>query len=134
MPSFPKPVLVLAAALALGSTAAASATPPALSERTVMHAPTKSPIDVAGNHLHQGQRIRKGTALVRWKVTITDDTATPITISAPRGWTLGGLGLQDPGKLGFAVVGKYHRSYVKIRVFQIDPPAASAHIYALIKK
>ena len=68
------------ATLACAATAAA-AQAPTLGAPTTFKAGQATPVDIAGNHLHHGQTIRKGTRLLRWKVTMHGKSNARVTLS-----------------------------------------------------
>ncbi|MCA1679802.1 MAG: hypothetical protein LC777_13060, partial [Actinobacteria bacterium] len=82
---------------------ATSAQAPTLGPVTIIKAGQKTPIDVAGNNLHQGARIRKGSELRRWLVTMHGRSNANITLKCGPGAKHVGLGLQDGAKVLFAV-------------------------------
>ncbi|HWH10313.1 MAG TPA: hypothetical protein VG165_04245 [Solirubrobacteraceae bacterium] len=129
---------VAALALAPAATGAAAAPPPTLGPVTIITAGHRTPVDVAGNHLHQGATIREGTELRRWLVTMHGASNAAVTLSCgPRGTQIG-LALPDPSKVGLALAhgtGYYHET---IKVHFYTPPHVTAdgargHIYALCR-
>lgn len=131
------------AALALTAAAAApagalAAEAPTLGPPTIIPAGQKTPIDVGGNHLHQGDTIRRGTELVRWPVTMHGASKAPITLACPTGTIHTGLGLQEGSDVGFAVAkdSEYYRRTIDVRFYtapKVDPVGATGHVYALCR-
>jgi hypothetical protein len=125
------------ASLALAATAGA-AQAPTLGPVTIIKAGQKTPVDVAGNHLHAGATIRRGTELRRWPVTMHGASKATVTLSCGPGATQIGLALADNAKVAFAVAkgsSYYHRT---IKVYFYTAPHVSAagargHVYALCK-
>jgi hypothetical protein len=83
------------ASLAIAGTASAVQAP-TLGPLTVIKAGQKTPVDIGGNNLHQGTRIRKGTELRRWLVTMHGRSNANITLKCGPGAKHVGLGL--PGR------------------------------------
>jgi hypothetical protein len=108
---------------------------PILSQPTIRHAGQRSPVAVPGNHLHQGDTIRRGTQLVRWPVTLLGRSGF-VTLDCPRGTVHRGLALAEGSKISVTVArhSRYGHNLLKVR---IGPrPGASAtgttgSIYAL---
>jgi hypothetical protein len=127
---------VLASLAVAGPTTAAQA--PTLGPVTIIKAGQKTPIDVAGNNLLQGSRIRKGTELRRWLVTMHGRSNANITLKCGSGAKHVGLGLQDVAKVLFAVSkgsDYYHRT-IKVHFYprrNVDADGARASVYALCK-
>src|SRR4051794_32876159 len=75
-----------------GATSAAHAeprdgsTPPSVSAPTVFLPGETTPVDIGGNDLHAGDAIRKGTELLRFKVTLNGPSDTPVALRAPSGY------------------------------------------------
>jgi hypothetical protein len=129
--------LALVAALAAPSGALA-AEAPTLGPPTVIPAGQKTPIDVGGNNLHQGDTIRKGLELVRWPVTMHGASNAPITLTCPDGTIHSGLGVQEGSKVYFAVVkgSDYYGRTIKVRFYpgrNVAPNGARGHVYALCR-
>ena len=125
------------ASLAIAGTASA-AQAPTLGPLTIIKAGQKTPIDIGGNNLHQGARIRKGTELRRWLVTMHGRSNANITLKCGRGAKHVGLGLQEAAKVLFAVSkgsDYYHRT-IKVHFYprrNVDANGARASVYALCK-
>lgn len=108
---------------------------PALGLPTIRRAGQASPIDVAGNDLHRGDTIRRGTQLLRWSVSMLGRSNTYRTLSCPKGTVHRGLGAQEGAKV-FATLSpnsRYGRNALKVR-FSARPgagPAATGSVYAL---
>jgi hypothetical protein len=118
---------------------AVAASGPTLGPPTVLKAGQKTPVDVAGNHLHHGATIRKGTQLLRWKVTMHGASNARVTLSCPAGTKHVGLGSLDHPKIAFKVAkgsSYYHRT-IKVQYYagqaRVDLDGASGHTYALCK-
>jgi hypothetical protein len=130
------------AALALTTlaapTGALAAEPPTLGPPTIIPAGQTTPIDVGGNHLHQGNTIRPGTELVRWPVTMHGASEAPVTLTCPTGTIHSGLGLQEGSQVYFAVAkgSDYFKSSIDVRFYaapKVDPTVAQGHVYALCR-
>lgn len=125
------------ASLAVAGTATA-AQAPTLGPLTVIKAGQKTPIDVAGNHLHQGATIRKGTELRRWLVTMHGASNANVALKCGPGGKHIGLGLQEKAKVASAVSkgsSYYHRT-IKVHFYTrsgVDPNGAHSSVYALCK-
>jgi hypothetical protein len=117
---------------------ALAAEPPTLGPPTIIPAGQTTPIDVGGNHLHQGDTIRRGTQLVRWPVTMHGASRAPITLTCPDETIHTGLGLQEGTQVYFAVVkgSEYYGRTIKVRFYasrEADPDSAHGHVYALCR-
>jgi hypothetical protein len=145
-PTSPRRRAALSAGLALvvGALAltpgaqAASAAAPTIGEPTIIMAGHKTPVDIGGNHLHQGQKIRKGYELRRWAVTMHGRSNASVTLTCPAGTVHTGLGLQSGSKVAFAVAkdSGYYRRTIDVRFYaapKVDPDGAHGHVYALCK-
>jgi hypothetical protein len=125
------------ASLAVAGTATA-AQAPTLGPLTIIKAGQKTPIDVGGNHLHQGATIRKGTELRRWLVTMHGRSNANIALRCGPGGKHIGLGQQEGAKVSFAVSkgsDYYHRT-IKVHFYTrpgVDPNGAHSSVYALCK-
>jgi hypothetical protein len=133
-------LVVGALALAPGAKAASAgpATAPTIGEPTIIVAGQKTPVDIGGNHLHHGQKIRKGYELRRWAVTMHGRSNASVTLSCPAGTVHTGLGLQSGSKVAFAVAkgSGYYRRTIDVRFYaapKVDPDGAHGHVYALCK-
>ena len=129
--------VALTAALA-APTGALAAEAPTLGPPTIIPRGQKTPIDVAGNHLHQGDTIRKGLVLVRWPVTMHGLSAAPITLTCPQGTVHTGLGVQQGSQVYFGVVkgSDYYERTIDVRFYpgrDVDPNGAHGHAYALCR-
>jgi hypothetical protein len=108
---------------------------PAFSQPTIRKAGQRSPVDVAGNHLHQGDTIRRGTQLVRWPVTLLGRSGV-VTLDCPHGTVHRGLALPEGSKIS-ATLARYSRYGHNLLKVRVGPrPGASAigttgSIYAL---
>jgi hypothetical protein len=130
-------VLALTAAFAVPAGALA-AEAPTLGPPTIIPAGQPTPIDVAGNHLHQHDIIRKGNELVRWPVALHGNSKAPITLACPDGTFHNGLGLQEGSDVAFGVVkgSGYYLRTIDVRFYAIrnaDPKTATGHVYALCR-
>lgn len=131
-------VLALTAAFAVPA-AALAAEAPTLGPPTIIPAGQKTPIDVGGNHLHQHDIIRKGTALVRWPVTMHGKSKAVIALSCPTGMVHSGLGLQEGSDVAFGVAkggAGYFLRTIGVQFYtapKVDPNGASGHVYALCR-
>jgi hypothetical protein len=107
---------------------------PAIYEPVILKAGQRSPIDVAGNHLHRGDTIAKGTRLLRFPVLLRGNSRNSSTLECPRGTVDRGLGFQEGTKLEVIPFNKYgHR---RMRVHINSRPGVSAvgtkgSVYAL---
>jgi len=125
------------ASLAIAGTASA-AQAPTLGPVTIIKAGQTTPIDVAGNNLHQGAKIRKGTELRRWLVTMHGASNANVKLNCGPGAKHVGLGLQEGAKVFFAVSkgsSYYHRT-IKVHFYTrsgVDADGARASVYALCK-
>lgn len=109
---------------------------PAVGFPVIRKAGRRSPVDVAGNHLHQGDTIAKGTQLLRFPVVMRGKSKTPVTLFCPRGMVHKGLSFQEGAKLDahLAKNSRYGRN--TLRVSFHARPGVSANgtvgsIYAL---
>lgn len=128
---------LLTAALA-GPAGALAAGPPTLGPPTVIAAGQRSPIDVGGNHLHQGDAIARGTQLVRWAVTMHGANGDYNKLSCPASMVESGVGFQEGSQVYPAVLPGdrfYQRSLdVTFHVApKIDPTTAHGHVYLLCR-
>ena len=128
----------LVASFAITSTAVAAAQAPTLGPPTVIKAGQKSPVDIAGNRLHRGATIRKGTELRRWRVTMHGASNASVTLSCGPGARHIGLGANDPTKVAFALAkgSEYGHRTIKVRFHaapKVDAHGASASVFALCK-
>ena len=119
-------------------TGALAAESPTLGPPTIIPAGQTTPIDVGGNHLHQGDTIRRGTQLVRWPVTMHGASRAPITLTCPDGTIHTGLGLQEGTQVYFAVVkgSEYYGRTITVRFYaspKADANVAHGHVYALCR-
>jgi hypothetical protein len=126
-------------ALAGSATVVQAASAPTVSAPKVYNAGQKTPVDVAGNDLRAGDTIRKGTKLLRWKVTLNGANNRIVTLNAPAGYKHVGLAVNDGRQISFAVAkgATYYKSAIKVRVYAlggVDVDTASGHMYALVKQ
>jgi hypothetical protein len=126
------------AALACAGTAAA-AQAPTLGPPTTFKAGQTTPVDIGGNHLHHGQTIRKGTQLLRWKVTMHGASNARVTLTCPAGTKHVGLGTLDHPKITFKVAkgSSYNHRTIKVQYYAgragVKLDGATGHTYALCK-
>jgi hypothetical protein len=115
-----------------------TAGPPTLGPPTVIAAGQKSPIDVGGNHLRQGDTIARGTQLVRWAVTMHGASKAPVTLSCPGSLVESGFSQQEGSQI-YASTAKGSRFYertldVTFRAApKIDPSSAHGQVYLLCR-
>ena len=121
------------------ATGAAAAQTPTVGPVKVFKAGQKTPVDIAGNDLHRGATIRKGTRLLRWKVTMHGASNARVTLSCPAGTKHVGLGSLDHPKITFKVAkgSSYGHRTIKVQYYAgqagVDLDGASGHTYALCK-
>lgn len=133
----------IAAALTLTAACAApagalAAEAPTLGPPTIIPAGQQSPIDVAGNKLHQHDVIAKGTQLVRRLVSMNGVRNGPVTLTCPDGMIVSGVGMQEGSGIGFGFNGADEQFKSTLPVLleaapKVDPNAAVASIYALCR-
>lgn len=136
----PRKTLIAALLASLVCAASASAAQaPTVGPVKVFKAGQTTPVDIAGNHLHQGATIRKGTRLLRWKVTMHGASDARVTLSCPAGTKHVGLGTFDHPKIAFKVAkgsGYNHRT-IKVQYYAgrsgVNLDGATGHTYALCK-
>ncbi|MGI9098488.1 MAG: hypothetical protein ACR2H2_08365 [Solirubrobacteraceae bacterium] len=109
---------------------------PALGFPTIRKAGQRSPIDVAGNNLHQGDRIRRGTQLVRWPVTLRGPSNAYLTLSCPRATVHRGLGFREGSKISASLSknSRYGHNTLKVRFrprTNVSANETTGSIYAL---
>lgn len=90
---------------------------PALGLRAIRRAGQRSPVDVPGNHLHRGDRIRGGTLLLQWPVTLRGRSRAFVTLACPRGTVHRGLGFREGSKISASLSpnSRYGHSALKVR-------------------
>jgi hypothetical protein len=109
---------------------------PELGFPAIRKAGQTSPIDVAGNNLHQGDKIKRGTQLLRWGVTMRGASKTYLTLLCPKGTVHRGLGQQEGSKVSATLSpnSRYGHNTLKVR-FSARPgagaTAAKGSVYAL---
>ena len=132
-------ILVATALASLGvAGTAGAAQAPTVGPVAIIKAGQKTPIDIGGNHLHQGATIRKGTELRRWLVTLHGASDKGVTLSCGPGSEHVGLGQQEKAKIAFAVVkgSSYGHRTIRVRFYaapKVDADGAKASVYALCK-
>lgn len=131
---------VIAGALAalVCAAVATAAQPPLLGSLHIISAGQTTPVDVAGNNLHRGATIRRGTELRRWLVTLRGRSDKSITLRCGQTAKLIGLGQQDQPKLYLRVQkgSRYGRRTIDVQFRaapRVDPNTARASVYALCK-
>jgi hypothetical protein len=107
---------------------------PAIFEAVIRKAGQRSPVDIAGNLLHRGDTIAKGTQLLRFPVMLRGNSRKSATLYCPAGTVHRGIGFQQGTKLSFALDNKYGRRTMRINL--ISRPGVSAvgtkgSVYAL---
>lgn len=117
---------------------ATAAQAPLLGPVHIISAGHKTPVDIAGNNLHRGAKIRRGTELRRWLVTLRGRSDKSITLRCGQTAKLIGLGQQDRPKLYLRVLqgSRYGRRTIDVQFRaapQVDPNVARASVYALCK-
>ncbi len=138
MPRRTLAVAVLATLACAAPASAAVAQAPTLGPVKTFKAGQATPVDIAGNHLHHGQTIRKGTRLLRWKVTMHGKSNARVTLKCPAGTRHVGLGTLDHPKIAFKVAkgSSYGRRTIKVQYYTapgVDADGAAGHTYALCK-
>ena len=136
----PRKTLIAALLASLVCAASASAAQaPTVGPVKVFKAGQKTPVDIAGNNLHHGATIRKGTRLLRWKVTMHGASNARVTLSCPAGTKHVGLGSLDHPKIAFKVAkgSSYDHRTIKVQYYAgqagVNLDGASGHTYALCK-
>jgi hypothetical protein len=107
---------------------------PGIGLPVIRKAGQRSPVDVAGNHLHRGDRIAKGTQLLRFPVTLRGDSRGTVTLECPRGTVHRGLGFQEGAKIDVTLWNRYGRRTMRVGVHPRTGASASGttgSIYAL---
>jgi hypothetical protein len=121
------------------ATGASAAQAPTVGAVKVFKAGQKTPVDIGGNHLHHGATIRKGTQLLRWKITMHGASNARVTLSCPTGTKHVGLGTLDHPKITFKVANgsSYGHRTIKVQYYGgqagVNLDGASGHTYALCK-
>jgi hypothetical protein len=108
---------------------------PLLGFPVIRKAGDRSPVDVPGNHLHRGDRIRKGTQLVRWSVTMLGKSNAYLRLDCPTG-RMRGLAEQEGAKVSATLSknSRYGHSFVKVRFSPrpgVSATSATGSVYAL---
>lgn len=102
----------------------------------VRRAGERSPVAVAGNHLHRGDRIRKGQGLLRFPVIMLGKDDRAVTLACPKGTVHRGLAFAEGSKISATVTkgSGYGHNTIRVR-FSTRPGAGAARqagsIYAL---
>jgi len=109
---------------------------PAVGDPKIWKAGQKSPVVVAGQHLHRGDTIRRGTRLLRYPVTMRGASKAAVTLVCPRGMVHRGLAFGEGSKLDAHLVknSRYGHRTLKLRFHARDAKAPGTHagsIYAL---
>lgn len=136
----PRKILIAVLLTSLVCAASASAAQaPTVGPVKVFKAGQKTPVDIAGNDLHHGATIRKGTRLLRWKVTMHGASNARVTLSCPSGTKHVGLGSLDHPKIAFKLAkgSSYNHRTIKVQYYAgqagVNLDGASGHTYALCK-
>ncbi len=108
---------------------------PLLGFPVVRKAGQRSPVDIAGNHLHRSDRIRTGTTLVRWSVTMLGKSDAYLRLDCPAG-RVRGLGEQEGAKVSATLSknSRYGHRFVKVRFSPrpgVSAASATGSVYAL---
>jgi hypothetical protein len=109
---------------------------PALGIPVIRKAGERSPIDVAGNNLHRGDRIRTGTQLVRWPVVLRGASRAYVTLTCPKGTVHRGIGYREGSKVipQLSKASRYGHRTLRVR-FDVRPGASASDavgsVYAL---
>jgi hypothetical protein len=107
---------------------------PGIGLPVIRKAGQRSPVDVAGNHLHRGDRIAKGTQLLRFPVTLRGDSRRTVTLECPRGTVHRGLGFQEGAKIDVTLWNRYGRRTMRVSVHPrtgVSASGTTGSIYAL---
>jgi len=72
---------------------------PFVGRPTIRKAGQTSPVDVAGNHLHQGDTIRKGMQLFRYPVSMLGKSNASVLMFCPKGTANRGLAFPEGSKI-----------------------------------
>ena len=109
---------------------------PMLGFPVVRKAGQRSPVDVAGNHLHRGDRIRRGTQLVRWSVTMLGRSNAYLRLDCPKGLVHRGLAQQEGAKVSATLSkgSRYGHGFLKVRFSPRNGTSAidaTGSVYAL---
>ena len=109
---------------------------PAVGNPRSWKAGQKSPVVVAGQHLHRGDTIRRGTRLERYPVTMRGASKAAVTLVCPRGMVHRGLAFGEDSKLDAHLVANSHYGHntLKVRFHTRDaqaPGTQTGSIYAL---
>jgi hypothetical protein len=131
-------VALLTIAVAAPATALAAAVP-TISAPTVIAAGQKAPINIGGNHLLQGDTIRKGTQLLRFAVTMNGTKQAAVNLGCPDGTVESGFGVPDPDTQIYAGAVPGSRFYEQTRMLtlgvvpKVDPATAQGQVYLLCR-
>ena len=135
--STPRLVSAAAAAAALGLTGVADAAdaPVVGAQGTLPN--VKAPVTFPGTGVHKGERLPSGARVVFRDVTLEDDQEARLTLRAPSGKTLRGVGVREAEHVGFANAGGSYvgKRTVKLRAY-LDPRAEgeqTGRVYALTR-
>jgi hypothetical protein len=107
---------------------------PGIGVPVVRKAGQRSPIDVAGNHLHRGDPIAKGTQLLRFPVTLRGESRRTVTLDCPRGSVHRGLGSQEGTKLDVTLWNRYGRRAMRVSIrprHGVSANGTTGSVYAL---
>jgi hypothetical protein len=111
-------------------------TAPLLGFPVIRKAGQRSPVDIAGNHLHRGDTIRKGTQLLRFPVTMLGRSNTYLRLDCPKGLVHRGLGEQEGAKVSATLSRNSRYGHATMKVRFNTRPGVSANgtrgsVYAL---
>jgi hypothetical protein len=107
---------------------------PGIGVPVIRKAGQRSPIDVAGNHLHRGDPIAKGTQLLRFPVTLRGESRRTVTLDCPRGTVHRGLGSQEGTKLDVTLWNRYGRRAMRVSIHPrhgVSANGTTGSVYAL---
>jgi hypothetical protein len=109
---------------------------PALGFPVIRKAGQRSPIDVAGNNLHRGDRIPAGRQLVRWPVVLRGASRAYVTLECPKGTVHRGIGFREGSKVipQLAKTSRYGHRTLRVRFDARSGASASdaaGSVYAL---
>jgi hypothetical protein len=82
------------------------------------------PLDVTGNALRRGAKIRSGSQLIRLPAMLFERKAATMTVSCPSGTVIRGIGMQKGGTLAARLAGNSHYGHRSAKV-RFSPAGAS---------
>jgi len=95
-----------------------------IQEKRARKAGERIPLDVTGNVLRRGAKIRRGSQLIRLPAMLFERKAATMTVSCPRGTVVRGIGMQKGGTLAARPVGQSHYGHRSLEV-RFSPAGAS---------